>query len=726
MVKPIHNSASGRILLPAAVERYFQVALFLLVLTGFGTLASTGTLDLPTVMLVGSALLVRGYLLSQRSEWRLSPSWTTYLTLAYATFFATDYLLLSGTFLTATVHLVLFGMVVRLFSARKDRDFALLAILAFLMVLAAAVLTVDSTFLLAFAGFLLMAVATFVLMEMRRASNAATVTAREPADSRAYRKMAFSLAAIAPALVALIVVGGFGIFFVLPRTSTGYLSAFASGNELATGFSDRVELGKIGQIQQSSAVVMHVHIDGDRNGQYDLLWRGVALRKFDGRTWSGPVKQDRLPRQPDGRYALGWEPVRGQKPRMIHYRVLMEPIGTNVFFVAGQPQFLSGDYFAVAADETHSIFNLDFNHPIGGYEVDADLTKPSAEQLRGAGQDAPFELKEYLRVPAMLDPRVAQLARRITENSATEYDKAETIQRYLGSNYRYTLQLPQKEPADPLAEFLFERKAGHCEYFASAMAIMLRAVGIPSRVVNGFRTTEFNDVTSTYVIRASSAHSWVEAYFPGYGWNTFDPTPAAPLAEHEGWGRAMLYVDAMASFWREWMVNYDASHQRALGQDAMRGSRAAVESMREWARQRYAAMLESARGMQRRMGASPGKWSFYGMALIAGLLLLANAAALRSWIRRRRLEAHPENAPRMAAALWYERMTHQVARKGWQKRPVQTPREFVTTIQEQELRRRVAEFTSAYEAARFGESTDDALRLRDLYEEIVVGEQAER
>ena len=726
MAKLTNIPGSGGIPLPSAVERYFQVALFLLVLTGFGTLASTGTLDIPTVMLVGAALLARGYLLSQRSEWRMSTAWTTYLTLAYAGFFAADYLLLSGTFLTATVHLVLFGMVVRLFSARKDRDYALLAILAFLMVLASAVLTVDSIFLLAFAGFMLMAVATFVLMEMRRTSNAATVTARDPVDVRAYRKMAFSLAGTAPVLVALILVGGFGIFFLLPRTSTGYLSAFATGSDLATGFSDRVELGRIGQIQQSSEVVMHVQVDGDRHGLYDLLWRGVALKTFNGRVWTGPVRQNRLARQPDGRYAIGQAPVRGEAPRMIHYHVLMEPIGSTVFFLAGRPRFLAGNYGAVAEDETKSIFNLDLNHPIAQYEADADLATPTAEQLRGAGQDAPFDLRGYLAVPARLDPRIPQLARQITANAVTNYDKAQAIERYLTNSYRYTLQLPKTEPADPLANFLFERKAGHCEYFASAMAVMLRGVGIPSRVVNGFRTTEFNDVTSTYVIRASSAHSWVEAYFPGYGWATFDPTPAAALTEREGWSRAVLYMDAMASFWREWVVSYDASHQRALGQDAMRGSRAAVESMRMWARRHYAAMLESARGMQRRMGAAPGRWSLYGSGLIAGLVLLANAAALRAWLRRRRLEAHPENAPRMAAALWYQRMTHQVARKGWRKLPVQTPREFVGAIEEQELRKRVAEFTNAYEAARFGESTEDALRLRELYEEIVVGEDANR
>ena len=99
------------------------------------------------------------------------------------------------------------------------------------------------------------------------------------------------------------------------------------------------------------------------------------------------------------------------------------------------------------------------------------------------------------------------------------------------THFGYTLEIPRVAPRDPLADFLFVRKRGHCEYFASSMAIMLRTLGIPSRVVNGFRTSEFNDLTGNYVIRASSAHSWVEAYFPGYGWVSFDPTPGSPWAE---------------------------------------------------------------------------------------------------------------------------------------------------------------------------------------------------
>src|ERR1700693_484526 len=103
------------ITLTAAIDRYFQVSLYLLVLTGFGTLAGTGTLDAPTVTLVGAALLFRGYLLSKRSDFQMPTRLTNRLTLGYFAFFLADYSLFSRSFLTATVHLVLFGMVVRLF-----------------------------------------------------------------------------------------------------------------------------------------------------------------------------------------------------------------------------------------------------------------------------------------------------------------------------------------------------------------------------------------------------------------------------------------------------------------------------------------------------------------------------------------------------------------------------------------------------------------------------------
>src|SRR6266568_8599940 len=164
---PAGHPAPETIPLSVAIRRYFEVALYLLAFTGFGTLASTGGLDLTTTLLVCGAFLLRGYFLLHGRTLRISERWTTLLTMAYIAFYLVDYFFLSASFLSATVHLVLFVMVMRLFSAQRDRDQYFIAVIAFLMVLAAAVLTVDSTFLLAFAAFMLVAVVTFILMEMK-------------------------------------------------------------------------------------------------------------------------------------------------------------------------------------------------------------------------------------------------------------------------------------------------------------------------------------------------------------------------------------------------------------------------------------------------------------------------------------------------------------------------------------------------------------------------------
>jgi hypothetical protein len=174
------NQQTGEFTLAAAIRRYFEVVLYLLIFTGFGTLASTGSLDLPTVILVTGALLFRGYALARRRQVRLSERWTNLLTVVCFAFFIADKILITRTFLAATVHLVLFVMLIRLFSAQRDRDHYLLAVLAFLMVLSAAVLTVDSTFLLALAGFVLVGVAAFILMEMMHSSERSQVQARDP------------------------------------------------------------------------------------------------------------------------------------------------------------------------------------------------------------------------------------------------------------------------------------------------------------------------------------------------------------------------------------------------------------------------------------------------------------------------------------------------------------------------------------------------------------------
>jgi hypothetical protein len=718
------TTTSARIPLPAAVRRYFEVALYLLVFTGFGTLASTGGLDTLTVLLVSAALLFRGYLLATRRVLLIPEHWTTALTLGYAGFYLLDYFLISGAFLGTTVHLVLFVMVVRLFSAQRDRDHYFLSVIAFLMVLAAAVLTVNSVFLLAFAGFMLMAVVTFILMEMQRASAKATIAAKDPPDTRAYRRMAFSLSLMAPGIVLCILLVAAGIFFLLPRISAGYLNAYAPGSDLSTGFSDHVELGRIGQIQQSSAVVMHIQIDGDKSGAFDLKWRGVSLNLFNGHVWSNPHQRYLAPRLPGNTFALSLqhvpsEAVRSPGPsRSVRYKVLMEPMGTNVFFLASSPNTLTGNYRMVAMDDGGAVFDVDADHPVTTYDAASNIAEPDPVQLRGANAGySPSVQLNYLQLP-VLDPRIPHLAQQITAHADNNYDRAVAVERYLQTHYGYTLQLSRTVPLDPLAEFLFERKQGHCEYFASSMAIMLRTLRIPSRVVNGFRTGEFNDITAQYLIRESDAHSWVEAYFPGYGWISFDPTPAGPSEVSTGWRRLLLYTDALASFWREWVVNYDLSHQQHLAFSSTHAGRELLQRLQVWAWRKYQALLKSAHRIQDTLGHSPLRWSVKG--ILAAILILMGGNATRLWraVRKFLLAARPEKSPQLAATIWYERMTRLVARQGWRKSPVQTPREFVISIEDPAIRRQVEEFTRRYESARFGESSEDAGQLPDLYEEI--------
>ncbi len=717
--------------LPQAINKYFELSIYLLVLMGFGTLASTGGLDLATIVLVGAGLALRGYLFAKRRRVVISERWTAPLTIAYFIFYAADYFLLSRSFLTATVHLVLFAVVVRTFSLRRDRDYVMLAILSFLMVLASAVLTVDSVFMLFFAGFMVTAVATFILMEMRRSGRAARFQARHSRDMQEHRHLAFSLARVTPTLVLMMLVGAAAVFFLLPRMSAGYLGGYSFGTDLSTGFSDQVQLGRIGQIQQSDAVVMHIQIDGDRDGRYELAWRGVALENFDGRNWSNPREQFPLERGGDGSFAI---PLLNQdvaqatsvrnravprKPtHLIHYRVLMEPIGTNVFFLAPWARRIKGAYRTLQIDSGGAVSDQDNQRSVSLYEADSDIATPSPEQLRGAGDYLPRFAMGYLQLPPRLDPRIPRLAVQIAGSASNSYDKAAAVERYLKTHYGYTLQLPRTEVADPLANFLFERRQGHCEYFASSMAVMLRTLRIPARVVNGFRSDEFNDVTGNYVVRAKNAHSWVEAYFPDYGWVTFDPTPGGTVASPQGWGRVMLYLDAASSFWREWVISYDTSHQNILGQSMMIGTRSFWERAREWGRLRYAGLLSWARKSQRSAGHSPGPW-FGGSVTVALLLLLmGNAGRIIRKIRTMRLQAHPERSPDQAAAMWYERMARSLARRGMQKAGTQTPREFVRVIPDERVRLRVGQFTDAYESARFGNSTDDALRLPELFEEV--------
>ena len=707
------------------IERYFEIALYLLIAVGFVTLADTGKLDALSLIFVVAVLLARGGLLLRGRNIVIPVRWTNYITFAYAAFYVADFFLLSKNFVYATVHLVLFVMAAKIFSVQRERDRVYLALLAFLMVLAAAILTVDTSFLFLFCIFLLLAIATFVAQEMKRSAAAAPVLARESDVARS--QLPRWVSALAVVFLIGITLLGTALFFALPRRTGGYLSALAQSNELVTGFSNSVELGTIGEIKKSSTVVMHVKIEDDIRGDHtNLKWRGIALGLFDGRRWSNQtlhyvVRADRR----SSNFTVtrigppqdwNFNPSnRLHNSRLLSYRVLLEPIGTDVFFVAPYAVNIRGTYSYIAGDSTGALFAG--NTVIGLYDADSDVSEPSPQELRSTNGNIPPEIAAFYKQLPPLDPRIARLAQNVTANQSSPYDKAMAIQEYLDSNYRYTLQLPTSVPRDPIANFLFERKEGHCEYFASAMAVMLRAIGIPARLVTGFRGSEFNDLNFTYIVRASSAHTWVEAYIAGYGWVSFDPTPPDPKIVVTRWSRVGMYFDALGEFWREWVINYDFAHQLTLHNEVVAGWQRNANTWRFRLQRKYRELLRNAQSANFHFRRRP--LALASLALVLLLLVLNARRIIRGW-RRRRIAASPEQAPRLAASIWYERMTRALARRGCPKAPAQTPGEFAASIRDLELRQSVTHFTECYESARFGESAADAEKLPEIYDEIAM------
>jgi hypothetical protein len=324
--------------------------------------------------------------------------------------------------------------------------------------------------------------------------------------------------------------------------------------------------------------------------------------------------------------------------------------------------------------------------------------------------------ERYLQLP-MLDPRIAELARSITGAYTTDLERVRAIERRLRADYAYTLELPSREVRDPLAHFLFTRKKGHCEYFASAMTVMLRTAGIPARMATGFQSGVYNSLTELWLIRASDAHTWVEAWIPGHGWSTFDPTPPDPNPQQFSlFTRIALYIDAAETFWRQWVVGYDASQQGSLADRMEQGVRRAGVRWFD-----TLSLLDANWG--KRFGNVVSFASRWGVAAAVLIALWLLAPRLMGLIRmRRRVQAARRGQASVGdATLLYQRMLHILKRQGYQKPSWFTPAEFAASLPSGPLGSTVTEFTAAYNALRYGGRTDVAARLSTLLDELTRG-----
>ncbi|HMD06191.1 MAG TPA: DUF3488 and transglutaminase-like domain-containing protein [Candidatus Acidoferrum sp.] len=725
--------------LPA--ERFFRTSLFLLLTTAVASLVSTGKLDLITMIVAPSAVLYKGVRWWRRCPAEIPHRVATRLVVAYLLVFPADVVFLSRSFVSASsnpalyaallgaIHFLLFVMLIRLYSTSTDRDALFLTMLSFAAILAAAVLTIDTTFLGLFFLFLLFGVATFVGLEMRRGSKGAIAPEVDMEPQQEHRlDRALVLAALSVALGAMIIGGA--LFFFFPRFSAGYLGRTSLQPTLMSGFSDDVELGQIGEIKKNSTVVMRVRT-GKPVGYPTLRWRGIALSAFDGKRWSSPGHDSvTIPAGMNGWINLMERPPEpDSSATILRYTILLQPVATDTMFAPANAISIRGNLSGEGSnqesgarrsylirDATGSLFNPFHNFSTIRYEGFSMLPGRNVPRLRAASTDYPEDIRgTYLQLPK-LDPRIAELAKQITERAQTPFDKTITLENYLRSHYAYNLNLTGKPGDDPLAHFLFETRSGHCEYFASAMAIMLRTLGIPTREVNGFLPGEYNDLGEDYIVRASDAHSWVEVYFPGTGWMTFDPTP--PGAEDAGgfFSRLGQYMDWFELSWNEWVINYDFIHQILLAQTMQRTTRSWTEIARSWF------VHEQAKGRRWMRSWNNGLRVLIPLAVALFLLALrfdlVVALARRVWLswQLRSPELAGSN-PQLASRLYGE-LLYLLARRGFARQPTQTPFEFAAAVSQPRLAPAVYEFTQCYTQARFGGAPCDTIRLRALLKQI--------
>lgn len=727
--------------LPA--ERFFRTSLSLLILTSTVAIVSTGKLDVVTTFAAPLIVLYKGFRCWHGHPAELSHRAATWCVIAYLAFFPVDALILSRflvgsssnpplfAVLLATVHFLLFVSIVRFYSAVTDRDALFLSMLSFSGILAAAVLTVDTTFLILFFAFLLFGVSAFTGMELRRGALGA-VSQAPHAHTERDRKLNRALSLSALSVAAGSIVLGSVLFFFFPRFSAGYLGRASFNPSLMTGFTESVELGQIGEIKKNSALVMRVQTG--KPIAYDRLrWRGIALTNFDGRRWSTLDRGEPKKLQTDFE---GWihavdSPAKtaAPGPGMI-YTVYLEPLATDAIFVPGRVTKLRGNFtgessnsFAAVRrsylfrDSTDTLTNPFHNYTGIRYAGFSLLPPLNIAKLRAAPAEYSSEItSEYLQLPRKLDPRIPELAKQITKNAQTPFDKALAIESYLRNRFTYTLNLTGKLGDDPLAHFLFETRAGHCEYFASAMTIMLRTLGVPSREINGFLPGEFNELGGDYIVRASDAHSWVEVYFPGSDWQVFDPTPSAPESSNGFLTRLGKYIDWMEITWSEWVIGYDFGHQMALAQGLQRDSRDLSESLRTWYRR------QQLRGRNWMKSWHGGLSVLIPLVLVAFLILLrydalsAMVRRLRLWWQLRSAKTARAN-PQLASRLYAE-LLRMLARRGVRREAAQTPFEFAAAVDSPNLAPAVHEFTQLYADARFGGAPCDTTRLRQLLDQV--------
>lgn len=500
--------------------------------------------------------------------------------------------------LSVACDLLLFLQVQRLFVRRESRDYAWIYLLAFLQVLLGCVLTVVPGFAFVLVGFLVAITWAMLLFQVKQGMDqeipapgapptpgggdwrtrlrvfvfGEPTPPPPPASLTRYNRGAAVLSgpfvAATTAVTLLMLLGTFAIFLAAPRLNLSFFRPNKGPRTHVAGFTDEVRLGEVGQILAGRGKVMRVKLSGpavDRGDEIALYWRGTALDYFDGVRWQLSRDQRQMLHEQGG-FLNPRTPPRAN----VVQEITLEPLDTDILFALHRPLAFEMEAPSIQRSITGG-YQLDRPERRLSYRVWSQVEEPAASGLRRS--DAPIPeavLDIYLQLPDNLSPEVRTLGADIVRDAPTVYDAARAVEAHLRARYTYTL-VPESTGDRPMEDFLFRTRAGHCEYFATSMAVLLRTQGIPARIVNGFSGGTWNEIGGYWVVTQSDAHTWVEVFFPQEGWVRFDPTPSDPSgAAAEDQGTLAMYVDYLESLWYFYVLDYGLEVQVAFVQDLVK------------------------------------------------------------------------------------------------------------------------------------------------------------
>lgn len=443
----------------------------------------------------------------------------------------------------------------RLLGRRGPADDALLLLSALLMLAGGAALTGDLSYGVAFAAFAVTSTVALCLSHLRRE----TEEVDGPAASKRRGTVSGSLVGALAILSVTVLAGSAIVFVAFPRVSAGMMRR--AMEHRVGGAAERIQLGGVGVLKDDPTPVLRVRFPkGEPTAE--LYWRTMVFDRWDGAGWSRPLGgRTPIPPTPDGVYRFGKVPadaivaeveVLGSETSVASPGAPLEVRFPRKYGVP-QPMLLAapgGDFEARIED------GLALRYRVSAAQ------RPRDHELEGLGrQYPPPEVARFLEIPANLDPRVRDLALQLGDGGEP-IAVANGLKDYLERGFRYTRELPGNV-ADPIAHFLLERKAGHCEFFASALAIMLRVNGVPARVAAGYYGASFVEAGDYWVVRQGDAHAWTEAWFPGAGWVRFDATPAEvrPGEVSGAWADLVQWVDVLRVRWSDWVLDFDGRSQ---------------------------------------------------------------------------------------------------------------------------------------------------------------------